>query len=168
MVSMRPYRKQNINLIRNMTRKYSSTHGESICWGWEAPKALGISDIDELEWVDSPPTLDGRRLGELCNQDAEEVPVFWGCGVTPQEAMMRAGLTGTVMAHVPGHMLVLDAVAKTWLRRDTGIELVEGRYGLGMLEADDQALSDYRVQISDDQGQHQDLDFYHLTKKGLI
>ncbi|KAH7023258.1 hypothetical protein EDB80DRAFT_674827 [Ilyonectria destructans] len=111
-VSMRPYQKQNIDLVRNITRKYSSTHGEPICWGWEALEALGIRDIDDPEWGDAPLTLDGRRLGELRNEDAEEVPVFWGCGVTPQEAVMRAGLTGTVMAHAPGHMLVLDAVDK--------------------------------------------------------
>jgi len=36
------------------------------------------------------------------------VPVFWGCGVTPQEAVMKAGIPGCVMAHRAGHMLVLD------------------------------------------------------------
>ncbi|KAL7818211.1 hypothetical protein V8C44DRAFT_320522 [Trichoderma aethiopicum] len=51
------------------------------------------------------------RKGEVDGEDGEdeEVPVFWGCGVTPQEAVMRAGLEGVVMAHAPGHMLVLDA-----------------------------------------------------------
>jgi hypothetical protein len=33
-----------------------------------------------------------------------------GCGVTPQVAVMEAGdkIKGTVMAHAPGYMLVLD------------------------------------------------------------
>ena len=38
------------------------------------------------------------------------MPVFWGCGVTPQEAVMRAGnkIEGMVIGHMPGHMLVMD------------------------------------------------------------
>jgi len=38
----------------------------------------------------------------------EVVPVFWGCGVTPQEAVRKAALDGTVIGHSPGYMLVLD------------------------------------------------------------
>ncbi|KAL2694209.1 hypothetical protein Neosp_000783 [[Neocosmospora] mangrovei] len=105
-VSMRPYKKQDINRVRRITNRHSNTHGEPIAWGWDAIKTLGISDIDSPEWGAPPLTMDGRRLGEA--QD-DEVPVFWGCGVTPQEAVMRAGLAGLVMAHAPGHMLVLDA-----------------------------------------------------------
>ncbi|KAJ4322760.1 hypothetical protein N0V84_004653 [Fusarium piperis] len=111
-VSMRPYRKQDINRVRRITNKHSNTHGEPMAWGWEALKTLGISDIDEPEWGEAPLTMDGRRLGETQAQgqdEDDEVPVFWGCGVTPQEAVMRAGLAGLVMAHTPGHMVVLDA-----------------------------------------------------------
>jgi uncharacterized protein YcsI (UPF0317 family) len=50
--------------------------------------------------------MDERPLG--VRGDEDEIPVFWGCGVTPQEAVMKAGLEGTIMAHAPGHMLVLD------------------------------------------------------------
>ncbi|KAH7162826.1 hypothetical protein B0J13DRAFT_21206 [Dactylonectria estremocensis] len=109
-VSMRPYRKQDIDLVRDITRKYGSTHGEPIGWGWEAMEALGIRDIDDPEWGDAPLTLNGRQFSKSRSDDVDEIPVFWGCGVTPQEAVMRAGLEGTVMAHAPGHMLVLDAV----------------------------------------------------------
>ncbi|KAK3368441.1 hypothetical protein B0H63DRAFT_504298 [Podospora didyma] len=37
---------------------------------------------------------------------------FGGCGVTPQEAVVRAGagLKGMVMVHAPGHMIVLDVM----------------------------------------------------------
>lgn len=34
--------------------------------------------------------------------------MFWGCGVTPQEAVMRANIQGTVLGHAPGHMILLD------------------------------------------------------------
>jgi uncharacterized protein YcsI (UPF0317 family) len=106
-VSMRPYKKSEIDAVRTITRPYIATHGEPIGWGWDAVKNLGIKDIDAPEWGGAPLTLDGRPLGSV-EGDEENIPVFWGCGVTPQEAVMRAGLEGTIMAHAPGHMLVLD------------------------------------------------------------
>ncbi|CZR63693.1 probable protein ycsI [Phialocephala subalpina] len=107
-VSMRPYRRSEIEAVRNVTRPFMATHGEPLAWGWEAVQQLGIKDIDQPEWGDAPLTLDGRPLGQCERGEDEEIPVFWGCGVTPQEAVMRAGLQGTIMAHAPGHMLVLD------------------------------------------------------------
>lgn len=104
-VSMRPYRKADVGRARDITRPFVSTHGEPVAWGWEAVKELGIKDINTPEWGDSPLTLDGRPLSDK-NDDV--VPIFWGCGVTPQEAVMKAALDGTVMAHAPGHMLLLD------------------------------------------------------------
>lgn len=107
LVSMRPYRKSEIETVRNITRPYSVTHGEPIAWGWEAVKELGIKNIDEPEWGASPLLEDSRALGQAYG-DEDNVPVFWGCGVTPQEAVMKAGLEGTIMAHAPSSMLVLD------------------------------------------------------------
>ncbi|PON21001.1 DUF1445 domain-containing protein [Trichoderma gamsii] len=116
-VSMRPYKRRDVETVRNITRRFGATHGEPLDWGWEAVERLGIEDIDGPEWGDAPLDGDGKRaFGEMRggaedeNEDEdEEIPVFWGCGVTPQEAVMRAGLEGLVMAHAPGHMLVLDA-----------------------------------------------------------
>jgi len=70
-------------------------------------KRLGIQNIDSPEWGEPPVSTYGERFGRFVDSD-DEVPVFWGCGVTPQEAVMRAKLEGTVMAHKPGHMLLLD------------------------------------------------------------
>lgn len=106
-VSMRPYRLRDVERVRDITRGYSVTHGEPIAWGWEAVHSLGILDVDAPEWGEAPVTADWRPLGELQGSD-DEVPVFWACGVTPQEAVMRANIKGTVMAHAPGHMLLLD------------------------------------------------------------
>lgn len=106
-VSMRSYRRADVERVRGITSRYLPTHGEPIAWGWEAVKQLGIKDIDAPEWGDGPLTMDGRPLGQMSGDD-EDVPVFWGCGVTPQEAVMRAGLPGTVLAHAPGHMVILD------------------------------------------------------------
>lgn len=104
---MRPHRRSEIETVRDVTRPFTATHGEPLAWGWNAVKQLGINDIDRPEWGDAPLTLDGQPLGRYEGDD-DEIPVFWGCGVTPQEAVMRAGLQGTIMAHAPGHMLVLD------------------------------------------------------------
>ncbi|KAI1426177.1 hypothetical protein F5Y12DRAFT_297008 [Xylaria sp. FL1777] len=106
-VSMRPYRASDVLRVRDITRAFSATHGEPVAWGWEAVKALGIEDIDTPQWGDAPITLDGVPLGN-CSKSDDLVPVFWGCGVTPQEAVMRANLEGIIMAHSPGHMLLLD------------------------------------------------------------
>lgn len=107
-VSMRPYSEAQIEQVRNITRPFVATHGEPIAWGWEALDLLGIKNIDKPEWGDPPTTLDGHPFSEQFGRK-DDMPVFWGCGVTPQEAVMKAGLEGTVMAHAPGHMLVLDS-----------------------------------------------------------
>ncbi|KAJ9630864.1 hypothetical protein H2203_001389 [Taxawa tesnikishii (nom. ined.)] len=103
-VSMRPYMMADMERVRDITRPFSLTHGEPIAWGWQAVRDLGIRDINEPEWGESPLTPDGRPFSD----DSDVVPVFWGCGVTPQNAVMGANLKGTVMAHAPGHMIVLD------------------------------------------------------------
>ncbi|KAF2029448.1 DUF1445 domain-containing protein [Setomelanomma holmii] len=108
-VSMRPYKKCDIPKIRAITRRYLPTHGECLAWGWDPLERLGIKDINSPQLGDAPLTLDGRPLSEVAGDD-DDVPVFWGYGVTPQEAVMRAGLEGTIMAHDPGCMLVLDCL----------------------------------------------------------
>ncbi|KAJ6446211.1 FKBP12-associated protein 1-like protein [Purpureocillium lavendulum] len=109
-MSMRPYRRRDVERVRDITRRYGVTHGEPIDWGWDAMERLGIKDLQQPDWGDAPVGQYGGRLvrGDEGDEDAD-VPVFWGCGVTPQEAVMKAGLQGTVIAHAPGHMLVLDA-----------------------------------------------------------
>ncbi|PSR80490.1 hypothetical protein BD289DRAFT_484957 [Coniella lustricola] len=106
-VSMRPYRMQDVERVREITRPYVATHGEPIAWGWHGAKQLGIEDITQIQWGEQSLRNDGS--GQAFDQSEEGyVPVFWGCGVTPQNAVMMAGLEGTVMAHSPGHMIVLD------------------------------------------------------------
>ena len=98
-VSMRPYRLEDIERVKSICRPYLKTHGEPVDWGWEALQRLGIKDIDQ------PDFGGGRSVFR-----EREVPVFWDCGVTPQAAVMAAGsmIEGKVVAHTPGHMLVLD------------------------------------------------------------
>jgi len=104
-VSMRPYKLSDVESVRDITRPFVTTHGEPIAWGWDGMRNLGIPDINKPDWGDAPLEIDGQPL-DATNPDV--VPVFWGCGVTPQEAVMRAGLKGTVLGHAPGHMILLD------------------------------------------------------------
>lgn len=104
-VSMRPYKRSDVETVRDITRRYGTTHGEPIAWGWDALEQLGIENIGKPQWGDKPLHMDGTVFD---NKDADVVPVFWGCGVTPHEAVMRAELKGTVMGHAPGYMIVLD------------------------------------------------------------
>lgn len=103
-VSMRMYKRTVVEAVRDITRPFVTTHGEPIDWGWDAVGRLGIKNLHVPEWGDIPLNMDGSPL----EVEGDFVPVFWGCGVTPQEAVMAAGLEGVVMGHVPGHMIVLD------------------------------------------------------------
>ncbi len=105
-VSMRPYPAADIERVRDVTRPFVATHGEPIAWGWDALGRLGINDITRPEWGDPPQDAAGENPFDW--GDEQLIPFFWGCGVTSQEAVMRAGLQGTVIGHAPGHTIVLD------------------------------------------------------------
>ena len=109
-VSMRLYRADEVENVRNITRRYITTHGEPIAWGWDGMRSIGITDIRHFDWGEAPITSDGLEVVQ-CEEEVKAdglVPVFWGCGVTPQEAVMKAKLPGVVMGHAPGYMVVLD------------------------------------------------------------
>lgn len=97
-VSMRPYKVEDIDNVREISRKFKKTHGEPIDWGFDAIERLGIKEINDPEYGDA------IQIGQ------DEIPIFWGCGVTPQIAVQQVGnkIRGKIMAHSPGHMLILD------------------------------------------------------------
>jgi uncharacterized protein YcsI (UPF0317 family) len=94
-VSMRPYRAEEIERVRAVTRPYRVGHGEPVAWG--DPAQLGIDDVLRPDYGD-PPVLEHG-----------EVPVFWGCGVTPQSVIVASALPFAI-THEPGHMFVTDLV----------------------------------------------------------
>ena len=94
-VSMRPYKHDQIERVRDATRPYREAHGEPVAWG--DPAALGIADLAAPEYGD-PPLL-----------EPDDVPVFWGCGVTPQSVIVASRLPFAI-THEPGHMFVTDLV----------------------------------------------------------
>ncbi|KAH3673681.1 hypothetical protein OGATHE_002147, partial [Ogataea polymorpha] len=71
-VSMRPYKKSELEKVRSITRKFEETHGEPVDWGYDGAERLGIRDLMHPDFGDRP------EIHE------DEIPVFWGCGVTPQ------------------------------------------------------------------------------------
>lgn len=64
-VSMRPYKPEDIERVRQVTRRYLSTHGEPVAWGWDGMRKLGIEDIQRPDFGEAPVIKEG------------EVPVFW-------------------------------------------------------------------------------------------
>lgn len=102
-VSMRAYPPGRVEEVRDITRRFGRQHGEPVAWGWEGAETLGVAEklrsgkVDFGEWVE---------VGE------GEVPVFWGCGVTPQVAVMESGIGGVVLSHFPGCMFVSDVLAE--------------------------------------------------------
>jgi uncharacterized protein YcsI (UPF0317 family) len=94
-VSMRPYKRDDVERVRDVTRPFRVAHGEPITWG--DPAALGIGDLGRPDYGDAPRFEPG------------EVPVFWGCGVTPQSVIVASKLPFAI-THEPGHMFVTDLV----------------------------------------------------------
>jgi uncharacterized protein YcsI (UPF0317 family) len=92
-VSMRPYRAEEIPLAVTVSGRYPTMHGAPIHVG--DPDSLGIKDIDEPEFGDA------ISIGE------EQIPAFWACGVTPQAVAMQAR-PPFMITHSPGHMFVTD------------------------------------------------------------
>ncbi len=92
-VSMRPYKAHEVERARDVTRPFRIGHGEPVAWG--DPEQLGIDDIARPDYGD-PPLL-----------EAGDVPVFWGCGVTPQAVIVASRLPFAI-THQPGYMFVTD------------------------------------------------------------
>lgn len=67
---------------------------------FKGPKSaaeIGIVDIMKPDFGDAPVIHQG------------DVPVFWGCGVSPQLAIMSSPeLEGICIGHAPGKMICLD------------------------------------------------------------
>ena len=92
-VSMRPMSAADSIRASAITARFPHTHGMPVHIG--SPKEIGIKNIEKPDWGD--PT-------EFKNN---EVPVFWACGVTPQNAIQEAGIP-LVVTHTPGSMLITD------------------------------------------------------------
>ena len=74
-------------------RAFPAVHGAPVHIAM--PEAIGVRDIMRPDFGDPP----AMRAGEL--------PLFWGCGVTPQVAI-EAARPSLCITHKPGAMLITD------------------------------------------------------------
>ena len=92
-VSMRPMTPAQAIRAANVTAAMPRVHGAPIHWG--DPAAIGIQEIDRPDY------------GDAVDQKPGEIPVFWPCGVTPQNLVTQAKPPFAI-THSPGHMLITD------------------------------------------------------------
>ncbi|WP_322402407.1 putative hydro-lyase [Massilia luteola] len=92
-VSMRPLKARDAIRAIQITSRFPAVHGAPVHLG--DPRLIGIADLARPDYGDAVEVM------------ADEVPVFWACGVTPQEAI-RAARLPFVVTHRPGYMLVTD------------------------------------------------------------
>lgn len=92
-VSMRPIHHTLVAKACAITAHYPRVHGEPVHIGY--PELIGINDISRVDYGDPVEIKEG------------EIPVFWACGVTPQNVLIHAKLPFAV-THAPGYMFVSD------------------------------------------------------------
>ncbi len=92
-VSMRPIRCDLIAKACVITSHFPRTHGIPVHIG--KPELIGISDINSPDY------------GEPTAIQENELPVFWACGVTPQNVLRTIKLPFAI-THSPGKMFVTD------------------------------------------------------------
>jgi uncharacterized protein YcsI (UPF0317 family) len=93
-VSMRPVPAALVDTAVRVTAAYPAVHGAPVHVG--DPRELGITDLGAPDY------------GDPVVPEPGDVPVFWGCGVTPQAAVVESR-PPLAIAHAPGHMLITDA-----------------------------------------------------------
>jgi uncharacterized protein YcsI (UPF0317 family) len=92
-VSMRPLRPADAIRAVQITARYPAVHGAPVHIG--LPEAIGIADLARPDYGDPVPV------------GADELPVFWACGVTPQ-AVIAEVKPEFCITHAPGCMLITD------------------------------------------------------------
>ena len=92
-VSMRPFTPANAIRAVQITSRFPSLHGAPVHLG--KPELIGIEDLARPDYGDAIPVA------------ADELPVFWACGVTPQ-AVVAATRPAFCITHAPGCMLITD------------------------------------------------------------
>lgn len=92
-VTMRPIAAHLVSRAVLITSRFPKTHGAPVHIGDGA--AIGISDYTKVDFGQVPEVMNG------------ELPVFWGCGVTPQSVAMESRVP-FMITHKPTNMFVTD------------------------------------------------------------
>ncbi|MEM0923864.1 MAG: DUF1445 domain-containing protein, partial [Pseudomonadota bacterium] len=91
-VSLRYVSPDLVDQASEVTAQFPWAHGAPIHIG--DPSEIGIRDVAHPDWGDPPVSTEG-------------VPMFWACGVTPQNALAEAR-PPLCITHTPGRMLITD------------------------------------------------------------
>lgn len=94
--SMRPFAKGDVERVAAITAAAPLAHGAPIHIG--EPVVLGIADLAKPDF------------GEPLPPEPGEVPMYWGCGLTPIAAI-EAARPPIAIVHAPGRMVVTDLPA---------------------------------------------------------
>lgn len=92
-VTMRPIPADRVQDAYDICSRYPQAHGAPIAHG--DPSVVGITDLAQPDY------------GQSVEIQTGEVPVYWACGVTPQNVLLAANLP-LCITHAPGHMLLTD------------------------------------------------------------
>lgn len=92
-VSMRPMKAAAVIRAVQVTSRFPNVHGAPVHVG--DPSLIGIADLQQPDYGDAVEVM------------ADELPVFWACGVTPQAAIQQAR-PAFCITHAPGAMLITD------------------------------------------------------------
>ena len=92
-VSMRPIPRSLLMKAIEITSQYPIAHGSPIHVG--DGSEIGIQDMSKI------------HSGKVNTVGPDEVPVFWGCGVTPQAIAAASGVS-EMITHVTGHLFATD------------------------------------------------------------
>ncbi len=92
-VSMRPFKPADAIRAVQITSRFPAVHGAPVHIG--LPELIGIRDITRPDY------------GDAVDVAADELPVFWACGVTPQAVIANIA-PEIAITHAPGSMLVTD------------------------------------------------------------
>jgi len=92
-VTMRPMRAAHVIRAVQVTSRFPNVHGAPVHIG--DPALIGIHDLSRPDYGDAVEVM------------ADELPVFWACGVTPQAAIQQAR-PNFCITHAPGAMLITD------------------------------------------------------------
>ena len=92
-VSMRPLKPADAIRAIQITTRFPAVHGAPVHIG--KPESIGIKDLTKPDY------------GDAVEVRADELPVFWACGVTPQSVIATVKPEFCI-THYPGSMLVTD------------------------------------------------------------
>lgn len=92
-VSMRPFKKEDVDEVIAITEQFPDMHGGPVHVG--NPGEIGITNMEDPDY------------GDAIDIAEDEVPVFWACGVTPQNVALNAK-PDIMITHLPGHMFITD------------------------------------------------------------